>query len=242
MNRASSLRSSHAAPVKNDRRPATRLSGVGSTLIGVFVGIALGLALAAGVAFYLVRAGNPYQPSVTANARDAKDPTRSGKVEGGAEKPRFDFYKILPGVEEPKLPAKIAERPPPDKATIERAAAPPEKATIERGGAPPEKAAPKADEMSAAVSEKAGDATARTPKATDRFWLQAGSFANEREAENLKAQLALAGWEAAIQSATLPDKSVRYRVRLGPYMSTDELNRAKGDLSKRGVEVAVIKY
>jgi cell division protein FtsN len=63
-----------------------------------------------------------------------------------------------------------------------------------------------------------------------------------REAENLKAQLALAGWEAAIQSATLPDKSVRYRVRLGPYMSTDELNRAKGDLSKRGVEVAVIKY
>ena len=37
-------------------------------------------------------------------------------------------------------------------------------------------------------------------------------------------------------------KSVRYRVRLGPYGDPGELNRTKSDLSKRGVEVAVIKY
>ena len=36
------------------------------------------------------------------------------------------------------------------------------------------------------------------------------------DAENLKARLALSGWEAAVQTATLPDKTVRYRVRLGP--------------------------
>jgi len=39
----------------------------------------------------------------------------------------------------------------------------------------------------------------------------------------------------------LPDKSVRYRVRLGPYDNTDELNRMKNELGKRGFEVAVIK-
>jgi cell division protein FtsN len=72
--------------------------------------------------------------------------------------------------------------------------------------------------------------------------LQAGSFAGEAEAENLKAQLALGGWEAVIQSASIPDKGMRYRVRLGPYDNTDELNRNKAELGRRGFDVAVIKY
>ena len=76
----------------------------------------------------------------------------------------------------------------------------------------------------------------------ERFWLQAGSFAMESDAENLKAQLALAGWEAAIQQGALPDKSVRFRVRLGPYDNTDELNRIKTDLARKGFDVAVIKF
>ena len=46
----------------------------------------------------------------------------------------------------------------------------------------------------------------KAAKAAERFWLQAGSFANEAEAEDLKARLALAGWEAAIQPVNLPDK------------------------------------
>jgi cell division protein FtsN len=78
-------------------------------------------------------------------------------------------------------------------------------------------------------------------KAADRLWLQAGAFASESEAENLKARLALSGWEAAIQSAALPDKSIRYRVRLGPYDNTDELNRMKTELGKGGFDVAVIR-
>ena len=61
-------------------------------------------------------------------------------------------------------------------------------------------------------------------KLPERFWLQAGSFASESDAENLKARLAFAGWQASIQQGTLPDKGTRYRVRLGPYDNTDELN------------------
>jgi cell division protein FtsN len=73
------------------------------------------------------------------------------------------------------------------------------------------------------------------------LWLQAGAFTSESDAENLKARLALSGWEASVQMAALPDKSVRYRVRLGPYDNTDELNRIKADLGKSGFDVAVIK-
>jgi cell division protein FtsN len=224
---------------RNDRRaprPAfaartSRKSGAGSTLLGLFIGIALGLGLAATVAFYLMKAGNPYQPSTAGReaAREiAKEPARTAKAEPGAtEKPRFDFYKILPGIEEPKVQPKGVERPAPDKATAERAAAP-EKTT--------DKTVAKQDGRAAA------DLPARAPRPAERFWLQAGSFAVEADADNLKARLALAGWEAAVQTATLQDKGVRYRVRLGPYDNTDELNRIKGELGKRGFDVAVIKY
>ena len=49
-------------------------------------------------------------------------------------------------------------------------------------------------------------------------------------------------WEAVVQSAVVADKGTRYRVRLGPYDNTDELNRVKGELAKRGFDAAVIKY
>ena len=44
-----------------------------------------------------------------------------------------------------------------------------------------------------------------------------------------------------MQSVTLPDKSARYRVRLGPYDNADEVNRMKTELGSRGFEVSVIK-
>ncbi len=199
-----------------------RKSGAGGTLLGIFIGIALGLALAAGVAFYLLRSGNPYQASATSSARETKDAPKTAKSDAATEKPRFDFYKILPGGEEPKVQGKA---PAPDRATAERAVQPPAKQDA---------ALAKADERPTATAKPG-------VKPADRFWLQAGSFAGEAEAENLKARLALAGWEAAVHPADLAEKGTRYRVRLGPYDNTDELNRVKAELSKRGFDAAVIK-
>jgi len=200
-----------------------RKSGAGGTLLGIFIGIALGLALAAAVAFYLLRSGNPYQAGAASSARETKDAARTAKSDAGTEKPRFDFYKILPGGEEPKVQSKAP--PVPDKATAERALQPPPK-----------------QETSVAKADERAPADKTPAKPVDRFWLQAGSFAGEAEAENLKARLALAGWEASVQPAEIAQKGTRYRVRLGPYDNTDELNRVKAELSKRGFDVAVIKY
>ena len=224
------------APSRRSGARVARRSGFGGTLVGLFVGLALGLGLAAGVAYYVLKAGNPYQSAVATNAREpAKDPARPGKAEApAAEKPRFDFYKILPGIEEPKAPQKVGERSAGDKATAERALAP-DKAADKAGDKAADKAADKA-------GDKAGDKAAeRAPKPGERYWLQAGSFASEGDAENLKAQLALSGWEASLQQATLPDRNVRYRVRLGPYDNVDAMNRARADLAKRGFDVAAIR-
>jgi cell division protein FtsN len=250
---------------RSDRRPdrgtsakhrpgASRRSGFGGTLLGLFVGIALGLGLAAGVAYYLTRAGNPYQSSAPNRdpAREpAKESPRAGKADAGAaEKPRFDFYKILPGGEEPKVQAKPVERSS-DRATAERAASP-DKADARAGA----KADAKAETKSPAKADGKADAKAvanadgrasspgtdRQGKPSERFWLQAGSFANESDAENLKARLAFAGWEATIQAAAVQDKGVRYRVRVGPYDNTDQLQRMKSELAARGFDAAVIKF
>jgi hypothetical protein len=204
------------------RRPVpSRKSGFGGTLFGIFIGVALGLSLAAVVAFYLLKAGNPYASPTPARepARDvAKDSPRSGRADASGEKPRFDFYKILPGVEEPRVPKPGAQ----DKAV----------AKLDERALQAEKA------DKAAADKAAADKAAKAP---ERFWLQAGSFSTESDAENLRARLALAGWEAAIQPVSLPDKGQRYRVRLGPYDNTEELNRMKTELAKRGFDAAVIK-
>ena len=191
--------------------PRARQAGRGSTLLGIFIGLVLGLSIAAAVAFFLGRSGltSPLQSPGT-----AKEPARAAKGELGAQgttpdKPRFDFYKILPGAEEPKssvdrrAPDKGAERP--------------------------------LDKV-----QDAGRIT-EAAKPADRYWLQAGAFASASDAENMKARLALSGWEASIQAVSLPDKMVRYRVRLGPYDNTDELGRVKSELGSRGFDVAVIK-
>jgi cell division protein FtsN len=201
----------------------------GGTLLGVFIGLVLGIVLAGAVTVYVTGGWKVYSQQLF--GRDgqqvAREPAKSAKAEN--DKTRFDFYKILPGADEPKVgPAKPAS---PDRAMAEKAA---DKAA----GKAPEVAATDA-KAKAADKVAAADAAAKAP---DRFWLQAGSFATEPDAENLKARLALAGWEAQVQQGQVPDKGVRYRVRLGPYDNTDELNRIKGELARRGFDVAVIRY
>jgi cell division protein FtsN len=73
------------------------------------------------------------------------------------------------------------------------------------------------------------------------YYLQAGAFQNASDADNLKARLALAGLEAQIQTATLPDKSVWHRVRMGPYTNAQELDKVRTALKENKIENAVIK-
>jgi len=75
----------------------------------------------------------------------------------------------------------------------------------------------------------------------DQYFLQAGAFQTEVDANNLKAKLALIGVEALIQTASLPDKGVWHRVRVGPYTDIEELNKARATLSQNGVQSSLIK-
>jgi cell division protein FtsN len=75
----------------------------------------------------------------------------------------------------------------------------------------------------------------------DQYFLQAGSFQNETDANNLKAKLALMGVEATIQSANVPDKGVWHRVRVGPFSDIEEMNKSRTTLTQSGIQPSLIK-
>jgi len=81
----------------------------------------------------------------------------------------------------------------------------------------------------------------QAPPGKDQYYLQAGAFQTEVDANNLKAKLALIGVEALIQTASLPDKGVWHRVRVGPFSDIEELNKARATLSQNGVQSSLIK-
>jgi cell division protein FtsN len=82
---------------------------------------------------------------------------------------------------------------------------------------------------------------ASTAGVKEAFFLQAGAFQNAPDADNLKARLALIGVEATIQTATLPDKGVWHRVRIGPYGNVEALNSVRDVLKQNGYDTSLIK-
>ena len=101
--------------------PASRKRSGGGFLLGIFVGLLIGLAIALGIAFYLNKTPIPFlaqkaRPADKDAAAAAKPPVIAGLPQGSptpapaGEKPKFDFYKILPGSEEPVSEAELKER------------------------------------------------------------------------------------------------------------------------------------
>nr|PZN76017.1 MAG: hypothetical protein DIU56_15130 [Pseudomonadota bacterium] len=72
------------------------------------------------------------------------------------------------------------------------------------------------------------------------YVLQAGSYRNLRDAERVRAQLALQGIDAKVQRVAV-DNDVWHRVRIGPIGDLGELNRLRNQLQAAEVDVLVIR-
>jgi cell division protein FtsN len=186
----------------------------GGTLIGMFIGLVLGVVMAAGVVWYMNRTPMPFvtkslQPppkTETAPANgDARQPAQPLALPGKPGDPlpekRFQFYDILPGKADAVPGAKPAD-------------------------AEAKKEEPKKE--------------ARKDESKQPLFLQAGSFSKPKEADNLKASLALMGLEASVQQVMVQDKTY-YRVRLGPYNRIDDVNKVRADLAKAGIDASLVK-
>ena len=73
------------------------------------------------------------------------------------------------------------------------------------------------------------------------FMLQIAAFQNIREAEELKARLALLGIQAFVQQANL-NGSAWYRVRVGPFTDAAQANQIQEILLQNGYQAIVAKF
>jgi cell division protein FtsN len=87
----------------------------------------------------------------------------------------------------------------------------------------------------AAKPEKSAQATDGTA-----YLVQVGSFRQPADAERLKAKLALLGIQARIQRVTVNGKTY-HRVRAGPFMGKQEVNKTRSLLSGKGLESITVK-
>lgn len=171
---------------------------------GLLVGLLLGVGASVGVAILIKGGESPFvnkvtpAPSIDATespVQSAEKPVAADATKPAEEKPRFDFYTILPGSESTVTEQEIKQK----------------------------------------------ETQKQEVKVNENYFLQVGAFQTEQEADNMKAKLALLGMEAIVQTATIPDKGVWHRVRVGPYADIEQINKTKAELVKNGFKADLIK-
>jgi cell division protein FtsN len=99
--------------------------------------------------------------------------------------------------------------------------------------------APKYEFYQALPEGQPGTMPAAAPS-VPTYFLQAGAYGNAAEADQVKARLALLGFEASILSAQEGETTL-HKVRIGPFKGLDELNSARARLTQNGVDTILVK-
>ncbi len=86
-----------------------------------------------------------------------------------------------------------------------------------------------------------GSAAAPTAPSNVQYYLQAGAFQNPDEAQALKAELALLGLDAHIQSVENAAGVQLQHVRLGPYTDLNQVNATRQLLTQNNINADLIK-
>ena len=184
----------------------------GGTLLGFILGLVVGLAVALVVAVYVTKVPIPFMNKAL---------SRNAEQDAAEEKKNKDWDPNAPLYgKNPAKPAAPAE--PMDAAP----------ATTPAAGASAE------DKK---TDDPLGD-LARAKAGADPFvyFVQAGAYRNEPEAQAQKAKLALKGLTSAVSEREQEGRTV-YRVRLGPFDSKDDAEDTKKKLDSAKIESALVR-
>ena len=244
-------------------RARKKSSSSGGTYTGILIGLILGLGAAVAVALFVTKVPMPFvdkasrdKPTVALpEGRDLLDPNRDlyGRSSGQTPPPGDTIPGLtLPPVNLPSIPSQPAA---PDAlgdliATLPAMGTEPARQPETRNTAPavtPPATAPAAPNTPApATSKPATPAPAAPPAATKPattstpYYLQAGAFRNNADAEAMKARLLMLGFDASVQSAQVNGSTVN-RVRMGPFKGIDEMNRARSRLAEEKIDTSVVR-
>lgn len=224
---------------------AKRKSSGGSTMYGVLAGLLIGLGLAAGVAYYVVKAPMPFmdKASRSPDAPGTPDPRHAP-----------DPNAALGGREVGPVTAPSSPDQPAGQAVLSGPGqnAPSGTGSQKQGGdalgsliatlTPAPNAVPRPAQSSATVTTPAPPRpeSTSTPKTGGPYYLQVGSFRVLEDAEALRAKIILLGMPAEIQRAEVNGLQVN-RVRVGPFARIDDMNQTRIRLGQEKIPTAVVR-
>ena len=233
----------------------------GGLLYGVLGGVLLGLAVAAGVAYYVIKAPMPFvdKASRSPDSRAAVDPRHAPDPNAGLAGHDTTGQALPAAGDSPLIPIPSA---PPAAPTGKPEAAPDDLgaliATLRRpgsSGAPatlaspparsPQSAAPTDSASSAGASSGTSSGTVSgsssgTAAQSGTYFLQVGSFRVLEDAEALRARVIMMGMPVEIQRAEVNGLQVN-RVRVGPFARIDDMNRTRARLGEEKIPATVVR-
>lgn len=217
------------------RRKSSRSKSGGSTLFGVLIGLIVGLVAAVAVALFVTQVPMPFMDKASRDTakvllpdvRDAPDPNiglRNTPPLGSSPTP------FGAGPTDGTLPST-----PDDIGSLIASLGKPDPA-VATAPAKPTPATPPGAAMAVPGTE------APKPTAVDKanWFLQAGAFKSQTDAEATKARLLLMGLPVQVQKADVNGVTL-HRVRVGPFNGVDEMNSARVSLSKEKIESSVVR-
>lgn len=202
------------------RSGASRKKSAGGTLLGLFLGLVIGVLAAAGVVWYLNKTPMPFstkthppvavapQPPAVAPQAPSAPLALPGKpgdpVPPPSDKPRFDFYKILPGnseaIPDPKPAGAKPGEPKQAEATKDKDgkdSALKEPVFLQTGSF---QNASDADNQKAKLAMMGAEASIQQVMLQDKVWyrVRLGPFRKIEEVNALRAELARQGIETNV--------------------------------------------
>ncbi|MGE6384421.1 SPOR domain-containing protein [Pseudomonas sp. NPDC078416] len=208
------------------KRGASRYQAPAKTPIPGWVWMAIGLTVGAFVVFLMKLepgSGDDIK-RVKAEAKAAKiaEANKTPPSPTAPVKPKYDFYTLLPESEVIVPNEAVPEKTPPVVAPS-TPVTPEVAAKIDTARA---QAA-----LSGLTPPPAPPVT--KPAAVTTFFLQAGSFRKQADAEKVRAQIILLGQTSTVESGTVKDETW-YRVLVGPFSNREQLTTAQKQLAGGG--------
>ncbi|SEC90694.1 SPOR domain-containing protein [Pseudomonas kilonensis] len=138
-------------------------------------------------------------------------------------KPKYDFYTLLPESEVIVPPEAVPEKTLPTPQVPTTPVTPAEAAKIDTA---------RAQAALAGITPPPPPPVQKAAPVT-KFFLQAGSFRKEADADKVRAQIILLGQSVSVESGTVKDETW-YRVLVGPFSNREELTKAQKQLAGSG--------
>jgi len=212
-------------PNRHSSRDHAPSSG-GGAFKGILYGLVLGLVIAAAVAWWFNRMPSPFiDKSVTATAPVKGDTKATAQADAPAAPAPAPAVNVQSEDGKPiPLPGKPGDPSPEKRFQF------PDILSGKTDGT-----TPSAKPADSTATKPAANAPATAPEAPAGFYLMAGSFQKQSDAEAQKANLALQGFDASIQKGVVGEK-VWFRVKIGPFKRQDDANRARNELKEAGID------